>query len=109
MLKTIFSAAGLPAWPSRCSDPPSGNYAIYFDEVTVDGPDIPGVDCPLIFTHACMVELYEPTQDDAVEAAFEAELKARGILWTKQARYWLQSTQRYQVIYEFTYTEKRRT
>lgn len=109
MLKDILQAAALPAWPSRCSEPPAGNYAIYFDEVAVDGPDIPDADCPLILTHDVMVELYEPTQDDAVEAALEAELKARGILWTKQARYWLQNVQRYQVIYEFTYTEKRRT
>lgn len=106
MLETIFSAAGLPAWPIQCSDPPAETYALYFDEETVDGPDIPDADCPLIITHDCMVELYKPTRDRAAEAAFEAELRARGILWTKQAQYWLKSVQRYQVIYEFTYTEK---
>lgn len=109
MINTILQAAALPAWPGRCSDPPAGTYAIYFDEETVDGPDIPDADCPLVVTHDCMVELYEPTQDRVAEAALEAELKARGILWAKQARYWLQNVQRYQTIYEFTYTETRRT
>lgn len=105
MIKTILNAAGLPSWPGRSPDPPATTYAIYFDDVTADGPD--GYN--RIFTHDVMVELYEPTHDDAAEAAIEAELNARGIPWTKQARYWLDSVRRYQVIYEFSYIEKRRT
>ena len=105
MIKTILNAAGLPSWQGRAPSPPAETYAIYFDDVTADGPD--GYN--LIFTHDAMVELYEPTHDDAAEAAIEAELNARGIPWTKQARYWLDSVRRYQVIYEFSYIEKRRT
>jgi hypothetical protein len=105
MVKTILKAAGLLAWPGRAPNPPAETYAIYFDDVTADGPD--GYN--FIFTHDVMVELYEPTHDDAAEAAVEAELNARGIPWTKQARYWLDSVRRYQVIYEFSYIEKRRT
>jgi hypothetical protein len=41
-----------------------------------------------------------------VEAAIEAELDARGLPWTKEDRYWLQDVRRYQVLYEFTYTNK---
>ena len=105
MVKTILKAAGLLFWQGRASDPPAETYAVYFDDVTADGPD--GYN--RIFTHDVTVELYEPTQDDAAAPAFEAELNARGIPWTKQARYWLDNVRRYQVIYEFSYIEKRRT
>jgi hypothetical protein len=105
MVNKILKAAGLLSWPGRCPKPPEETYAITFDDVTADGPD--GYN--RIFTHNVMVELYEPTHDDAAEAAVEAELNARGIPWTKQARYWLDSVRRYQVIYEFSYIEKRRT
>lgn len=105
MVKSILKAAGLLAWPSRVADPPAGTYAIYFDDVEADGPD--GFN--RIFTHDVMVELYEPIPDDNAEAAVEAELNARGIPWTKQARNWLQDVRRYQVVYDFSYIEKRRT
>ena len=105
MIKTILKATGLLFWQGRCPAPPAETYAIYFDDVTADGPD--GYN--RIFTHDIMVELYEPNHDDATEAALEAELNARGIPWTKQARYWLDSVHRYQVVYEFAYIEKRRT
>ena len=105
MIKTILKATGVPFWQGRSPSPPAETYAIYFDDVTADGPD--GYN--RIFTHDVMVELYEPTHDDASESAVEAELNARGIPWTKQARYWLDSVRRYQVVYEFAYIEKRRT
>ena len=105
MIKTTLNAAGLPSWQARASNPPATTYAIYFDDVNADGPD--GYN--RIFTQDVMVELYEPLQDDVAEAAVEAELNARGIPWTKQARYWLDNVRRYQVIYEFSYIEKRRT
>ena len=105
MIETILKAAGLLAWQGRAAHPPVETYAVYFDDVTADGPD--GYN--RIFTHNVTVELYEPTQDDNAEAAVEAELNARGIPWTKQARYWLDDVRRYQVIYEFSYIEKRRT
>lgn len=105
MVKKILKAAGLLFWQGRCPAAPDETYAVYFDDVTADGPD--GYN--RIFTHEIMVELYEPTHDDAAEAAVEAELNARGIPWTKQARYWLDNVRRYQVVYEFAYIEKRRT
>ena len=104
MIKEILKAAAVLHWPGRCSAPPACTYAIYFDNVTADGADGRN----LVFTHDAMVELYEPKHDDKTESAIEAELNARGIPWTKQARYWLQNVQRYQVIYEFSYIEKRR-
>ena len=106
MIKQILTAAGVPHKPARFLDPPKGTYAVCFDYVEVDGPDrlAPGV--PRIEHHDVMVELYEPTQDDATEARLEAQLIAQGLPWTKQARYWLDSIRRYQVIYEFSYTIK---
>ena len=104
MIKQILRATGLPGWPGRCPDPPGSTYAIYFDNVTADGPDGRNG----VYTHDIMLELYSPRADDAAEADIEAELDARGLHYTKQACYWLGTTQRYQTIYEFTYHVKRR-
>ena len=106
MIKQILTAAGVPHKPARFPDPPKGTYAVYFDDVEVEGPDRLGPGVPRIDRHDVTVELYEPTQDNATEAALEAQLIARGLPWTKQARYWLDSLRRYQVIYEFSYIIK---
>ena len=105
MIREILQKAGLPFKEARYKDPPEQTYAVYFDDVTADGAD--GVN--LIYTHDVTVELYEPAPDDDAEAALVAVLNDQGIPWTKQARYWLDSVRRYQVIYEFTFFEKRRT
>ena len=102
MTTEMLQAAGVLHKPARYPNPPAGTYAVYFDDVTADGPD--GIN--RIFTHGCMVELYETVPDPEAEAAFEAELDARGLHYEKQARYWLESLRRYQVIYEFSYTIK---
>ena len=105
MIENILNASGIPYRESRYPNPPSKTYAVYFDDLDVSGPDpFPGV--PKIVTHNLTVELYEPQQDPAAEAAIEAQLNAVGLAWTKQARYWLQNAQRYQVIYEFSYKVK---
>ena len=106
MVEEILAAAGIKERGSRFTKPPAGTYAVWFDDITTDGPDgLP----PMIFTHDVSVELYAPKKDAAAEAALEAEMSARGLHWTKQDRYWIQTEQMYQTIYEFTYTEKRRT
>ena len=75
---------------------------MYTDDVSTDGPD--GI--PALRTHALTLELYEAAPDDAAEATVETALAARGLQWDKQDRYWLQDEQRYQVVYEFEFTEK---
>lgn len=102
MIKTILTAAGIPFRQSRFLTQPEGTYAVYMDDVNTDGPD----GMPLIFNHDITVEVYEPTPDDDAEAAIEAALRTQGLHWTKQDRYWLQTEQLYQVIYEFSYTTK---
>lgn len=104
MIKNILTAAGIEFRQTRFPSPPAGTYAVYMDDVSTDGPDY----INSIYTHDYTIEVYEPTPDDAAEQAIEAALNAAGLRWTKQDRYWLQSEQRYQVIYEFTYIEKRR-
>ena len=110
MIDTMLAAAGIPAKQGRFMNPPPETYAVYFDDCdTAPGPDPTGTGTPLLVRHDAMVEFYEPKPAPAKEEAFEAELIAHGIAWTKQDRYWLQNVQRYQVVYEFTYHEKRRT
>ena len=112
MIKDILTASGVEYAQGRFVRTPAGTYAVYFDDIEVDGADpvrtaasaLPGV-----YKHTVTIELYELTTDDVIETAIEAELNARGLPWTKQDRYWLHDLQRYQVIYEFTYYNKRRT
>lgn len=103
MVNKILTASGVQFCRSRFPSPPAESYAVYTDDVTATGPD--GMP-PRIFTHDVTVELYELEPDDVAEAAIEAAINAQGIPWTKQDQYWLQDVQRYQVIYEFTYTIK---
>ena len=108
MIDEILTASGIPYRQGRFYNPPADTYGVYFDDHTIDGPDpLPGV--PVVVRHDAMVELYEPAPDDAAEVAMEAAISAAGLQWEKQDRYWLQTEQMYQVIYEFSYIKKRRT
>lgn len=104
MVNDILIASGIQYRRARFTKPPADTYAVFIDDVTTDGPD--GMN--RIYTHDITVEVYEPAPDDAAEEALEAALDAAGLYWTKQDRFWLQNEQRYQVVYEFTYIEKRR-
>lgn len=103
MIKTIMDAARVPFRESRFIKPPAGTYAVFMDDMETDGPD--GMN--RIFTHNITLEVYEAKPDDKIETAIEDALDAQGLHYTKQARYWLQTEQRYQVIYEFTYIIKK--
>lgn len=105
MVNKILTAAGIPYRRGRLIGQKAPTEAIYLDDITTDGPD----GLPWIRRHDITVELYEDRPDDAAERALEDAITAAGLQWTKQDRYWLQSEQMYQVIYEFTYMEKRRT
>lgn len=106
MIQELLAAAGIEERGSRFTKPPAGTYAVWFDDIDTDGPDDMA---PCIFKHDCAIELYEPKKDPAAEAALEREMAAAGLKWTKQAALWIRSEQMYQTIYEFNYTEKRRT
>lgn len=104
MVDAILTAAGLNYRRARFLKPPAGTYGVYTDDIDTDGPD----GMALVLAHSITLELYEPEPDDTTEAAVEAAITAAGLQWTKQDRYWLQEEQRYQVVYEFEYIEKRR-
>ena len=104
MVTKILKEAGVKFRQSRYMPPLPSTYAVYFDDREAGGAD----DINCLITHNITIEVYEDKPDDATEAAIEAALDARGLEWTSQARYWIQEEQRYQVIYEFTYIEKRR-
>lgn len=110
MIKDILAAAGVKHAQGRFLRMPDGTHAVYFDDIEVSAADrgetpVSG-GLPRIYTHNVSVEVYEPAPDDATETAIEAELDSRGLSWSKQDRYWLKDLQRYQVVYEFTYTSK---
>lgn len=102
MINTILKALGVPYRETQFTRAPSGDYAIYTDDVAADGPDYEN----RIFTHDITVELYEAKPNPKLEQALEGQLNSRGIKWSKQSRYWVTGADRYQVIYEFTYIEK---
>ena len=108
MIDEILTAAGVLYQPSRFLRMPDETHAVYFDSITVDGADAvtASAGLPRIYTHDVTVEVYEPKPDTRAETAIETELDIRGLLWKKQDRYWLSDVQRYQVIYEFSYTSK---
>lgn len=105
MIAKLLKAAKIPAKEGRYADPPKTTFAVYFDDIETDGPD--GLNW--IVYHNGTVELYEPRKDAQAEKDFENQLDAAGIKYTKSSRTWVDAIQRYQVIYEFTHIEKRRT
>lgn len=106
MIETILTASGLPYRKGRFLNPPAKTYAVYFDDLEVDGPDPVGISMPRIVRHEPMIELYEPALDPDAEAALEAQLNARGLPWTKEYQGWLQNLQRHMVVYNLHYLEK---
>lgn len=105
MVNKILTASGVKHRRNRFTRPPSVTYVVWMDDIDTDGADGMG---PCIFTHNVTFEVYEYSPDDDSEAAIEAALGEAGMHWTRQDRVWIEVEQLYQVIYEFSYVEKRR-
>ena len=104
MVVDILKSVEIPFRRTRFLNPPSGTYAVYMDDIeTMGGDHIVG-----IYHHQITIELYESGIDELSEEKLQTALAELGIQFEKQDRFWLQDTQRYQVIYEFDYYEKRR-
>ena len=103
MVKEILDAAGVEYTECSFRQPPKTTYAVYLDNVEVRGAD----DINLIEEHNVTVELYEYSKDPEAERRIENALNDFAMPYTKQARYWLQEEQLYQVIYEFDYINKK--
>ena len=110
MIREILTASGVQFRRSHWFNPPADTYAVYFDDVDVDGADrVPSTTAaglPRIYKHDVTVELYAPALDPAAEAAIEAQILARGLTFHKEDAYWLQDTQRFQTVYTLSYTSK---
>lgn len=110
MVNEILTSAGVKHRKARFIKPPEDTYAVFFDDIEVDGADpvtpLTEAGLPRVQHHDITVELYESRPDDEAEQAIESALDARGIPWTKEDREWLQDVQRYQVIYSFSYITK---
>ena len=106
MVKDILTGAGFVEGKTfkecRFLKPPTTTYAIYLDSFESRGAD----DLNLIKYHSYTIELYCYAPDPGAENRLEASLDSRGLAYTKQDRYWLESEGLYQVIYEFDHLEK---
>lgn len=115
MIEDILKASGIEYRQGQYIGKPSTkqsdeNYVVYFDDVAVDAPDyVPGLDLtvlPIPRTHDVTIELYTPVPDPGAQAAIERSILAHGLTYDKQDAIWLSDAQRYQVVYEMTYTIK---
>lgn len=102
MVNTILDATGLPYKESRFLKPPTTTYAVFMDAIERRGGD----NINLISLHDVTIELYEYYPDPEAEKKLEDQLDLLGIEYTKESRYWLQTEQLYQVVYNFSYYEK---
>ena len=109
MMDSIVTAAGIPHRSgSSPADLPVHTCVYIFDTIKLDGPDrVPqSSSFPCVAFHSVHLEMYEPKEDDASEAALEKQLLLNGLLFTKSDREWLANVQRYAVNYDLTYTTK---
>lgn len=102
MVKEILTATGLPFKESRFLKAPTTSYAVYNDSIERRGGD----NINLVSLHDVSIELYTYSPDPEAEKAIEDQFDARGISYTRAPRYWIQSEQLYQVVYDFSYFDK---
>lgn len=104
MIDEILKDIDIPYKECQFRKAPKSTYAVYSDSFKNVGAD--GINN--LREHDITIELYEYEPQPAVEKAIENNMDTLGIPFVKQERYWLESEQLYQVIYEFSYYEKRR-
>lgn len=106
MVKEILTDAGFienkTFKETRFLKPPKETYAVYMDAITRGGAD----SLNMIKAHSVTIEVYSYTADPTAEENIEKALDERAIQYEKQPRYWIDSEQFYQVIYNFGYIEK---
>ena len=106
MIKKILTDSGFIEGKTfketRFIKPPKETYAIYMDSFTGRGAD----DLNLIKDHDYTIELYSDVPDPDAEGRIEKSLDNLGLEYDKSERYWIQSEQLYQVVYNFNFIEK---
>ena len=108
MVEAILTAAGFVKnetyRETRFLKPPNQTYAVYNDNRTIRGADY----LNLVTAHNVGIELYEYAPDPDAEQRLENQFDAFGLEYIKQPRYYLNEEQLYQVIYEISYTLKKK-
>lgn len=102
MVNKILDATEIPYSETLFFKPPKTTYAIFNDTINRRGGD----DINLLSRHDVSIELYEYEKDPEAEKKIEDQLDAHGLEYDKQARFWIQEEQLFQVVYDFTYTQK---
>lgn len=104
MVDNIFKGTNIPYKETRFNKAPSTTYAIYTDSINRRGGDTKN----FLVDHRIFIELYSSSLDLESEEKLETNLDAYVMNYNKSERVWLKDEQKYQVIYDFSYTEKRR-
>lgn len=106
MIKKILTDSGFIEGKTfkeiRFIKPPKETYAVYMDSFTARGAD--GLN--LIKDHDYTIEVYSDTPDPEAERRIEKSFDDLGLEYEKSERYWIQSEQLYQVVYNFNFIEK---
>jgi hypothetical protein len=104
-VNSILTASGIPSKKTKFQSPPkNASYAVWFDGVTLVGPDMRPA---MLRQHDITIRVYEYKPDEAAETALEAALDAADVAWDRSDRDWLQEEQLYLTTYTFTFFEKR--
>ncbi|WP_286154655.1 hypothetical protein [Thomasclavelia cocleata] len=98
MVKEILEMAGIKHRETRFIQPPEETYAVFHDSYINRGADQKNLICE----HDYTIELYSYNPDPQIESRIEDLLNERSIEFNKQERYWIESEQLYQVVYEFS-------
>lgn len=98
MVKDILEKAGIKNCETRFIQPPDSTYAVYHDSYINRGADQKNLICE----HDYTIELYSYSPDPQSESRIEDLLNEKNIEFNKQERYWIESEQLYQVVYEFS-------
>ena len=88
---------------TKFKNPPKEDYCVWNDSKSVYGADRKN----LIEEHNISIELYEYSPNDSLEEQIEARFDSLGIPYDKQERYWLDDEKLYQIVYEFSYLQKK--
>lgn len=104
MVDEILTNAGVEYNETRFVYPPTGTYAVWFDDVGTRGAD----NALLIRDHSVTIELYSKKVDRDTENEIEYELNRLVIPYEKSDRQWLNDEKLFMVVYSFDYIEKRR-
>lgn len=106
MIKEILTDSGFVEGKTfketRFVKPPKETYAVYLDSCNVRGADGHN----LITEHDYSIELYSDIPDSDAEERVEKSLDKFGLEYEKSERFWIQSEQLYQRIYNFNFIEK---